>query len=349
MATRILFHSKAPWSSVWTEDSLLIYDRALDRHPASAKWIRRFPRRYGVKSGEALKDLAAFPAHVKKISRLASGLASRRLTIVVAGGGTVGDFGGFVASVFKRGVRLVHVPTTWLAALDSAHGGKTGLNVDGVKNQIGSFYPAAEVHLVKEFLATQPPARAAEAAGEVLKIALLKGGVLARRRWETEGAGTESLWTSLPAAIRGKMSIVGKDPLEKSGVRHLLNLGHTMGHVFETALGLPHGLAVAYGLVFATAFSRARGECGEAAYHRIVSHPLWGTFLPSPLYAKCLAVPPAKIRALLLQDKKRTRGRSLRFVLLKDVGRPVIREIDVDVILREVARQKKLLRRWTER
>lgn len=327
----------------------MIFDRVLLRHPVSARWVRRFPRRYAVTAGEDLKDLKAFPRHLDKISALASGLASRRLTIFVAGGGTVGDFGGFVASVFKRGVRLVQVPTTWLSALDSAHGGKNGLNVRGAKNQIGTIYPAAEVHLVKALLATQPAARVTESAGEVLKIALLKGGPLARMKWDPETAGLEEMWRSLPLVIRGKMSIVREDPFEKSGLRHLLNLGHTMGHVFEASLKLPHGLAVAYGLVFAAAFSRARRECGETAYRRIVSSPMWGLFIPSPLYAKCLSLPPAKIRGLLLQDKKRTRGLSLRFIFLRDVGRPVIREVSVDEVLAEVQRQKKLLQEWNRR
>ena len=73
------------------------------------------------------------------------------MSIAVLGGGSVGDFGGFVASIFKRGVRLVQIPSTWLAAIDSAHGGKTALNVEGVKNQIGTFYPAEKIYFSEEF------------------------------------------------------------------------------------------------------------------------------------------------------------------------------------------------------
>lgn len=342
--TRLLFHDKAPWTPEWARDCLLIHDRVLLRHPTTAAWVRRFSRRYAVTGGEACKDVRAFPRHIEKVSRLAGDLANRRLTIVVAGGGSIGDLGGFIAAVFKRGVRLVHVPTTWLAAIDSAHGGKNGLNVLGVKNQIGTIDPANEVRIVREFLFTQPPARAIEGAGEVLKMALLSGGAVARLGWTAEDDSANGLWRSLPTVIRGKTEIVARDPLEKKGIRHLLNLGHTMGHVFEAALGLPHGLAVSYGLAFALAFSRSEGVCSAAAYERMIAHPLWSLFLPSSVYLRCLSLSLTRVRKLLLQDKKRTKGKSLRFIFLKDIGRPVIREIEVERILRELQRQKALLR-----
>ncbi|MBX2987711.1 MAG: hypothetical protein KF802_07415 [Bdellovibrionaceae bacterium] len=332
--SKVFFHQQAPWSPSWGEDCLLIFDRRLSRHPSFARWSRRFPAAYAVTAGESLKDIGVFPKHVKAISRLAGPMASRRLTIVVAGGGSVGDFGGFVASVFKRGVRLVQVPTTWLAAIDSAHGGKNGLNVGGAKNQIGTIYPAAEIHVVRAFLETQGPERAREAAGEILKINLLKKIPSAKG----------DLWRSLPRVIAGKMSIVRRDPLEKSGVRHLLNFGHTMGHVFEAALSLPHGSAVGYGLVFAVAYSRAKGLCAAKDYEKIIADPLWSLFIPSRDYLDCLGLPPARVKGLLLKDKKRTAGDKLRFIFLKKPGQPVIREVGVDEILRELKRQKDLLR-----
>lgn len=345
MKTKISFSEKLPWSPEWSTAGLLIFDRRLLQNPAAAKWIKKFPHRYGVIAGEDLKDARAFPKHLEFISREAGELPNRSLTIVVAGGGSVGDFGGFVASIFKRGVKLVNVPTTWLAALDSAHGGKNGLNVLGVKNQIGTIYPAAETHIAAEVLRGQPSARALDAGGEVLKMAFLKGGALARLSWSPEES-FEGLWKALPLVVRGKMSIVEQDPQEKSGVRHLLNLGHTMGHVFEAALKLPHGIAVVYGLAFAATFSRAKGICSAQAHSRIVDHPLWDLYLPLEHYQKGLSVSESRLKQLLLQDKKRTRNSSLRFVFLKDIGKPVIREVGVDEILKEIRRQKDLLRGW---
>lgn len=343
---RLIFHAKGtPWSREWRDEALLIFDRSLLKRPSMGSWIRKFPHRYGVAAGESLKEIRSFPGHIEKILKISKEIPNRRMKIVILGGGSVGDFAGFVASVYKRGVPVIQVPSTWLAAIDSAHGGKNGLNVSGTKNQIGTIHPPQEVHLVKSFLDAQPEARAIEAAGEILKVALLKGGALMRMPWDISHS-SDSLWKALPTAIAGKMSIVRKDPFEQTGVRHLLNLGHTMGHVFEAEMGLPHGLAVAYGLVFATAFSRHAGECSEAAYGRMISHPLWGLFIPSPLYRECLSISVKKIESLLLQDKKRSGKGRLRFIFLKAPGKPVIREIPVREIIAEVERQKKLLRSW---
>lgn len=344
MKTKISFHTKAPWQASWGQDSLLIYDRILLKNPQSAAWIKKFPRGYAVKAGESLKDLKTFPQHFEKIHRLIGELPNRNLTIWVAGGGSVGDFGGMVAMLFKRGVRLVHVPTTWLAAIDSSHGGKNGLNVLGAKNQIGGFYPASQVLIVKPFLLAQGEERAKDAAGELLKMALLRGGASWKMGWKSRSSLADELWRSLPLAIRGKNSIVARDPLEKSGIRHLLNLGHTMGHAFEVDLGLSHGMAVGYGLVFALAFSLAEDVCSVKDYEKMILHPLWGVFLPSPIYDQCLNIPTARLRSLLNRDKKRTKGPSLRFIFLKSPGQPVIREISVEKILSEVQRQKALLR-----
>src|SRR5690606_36298588 len=106
--------------------------------------------------GEELKQIKNFPGHIRKISKVLGEANHRGLTIIVVGGGSVGDFGGFVASVYRRGVNLIHIPSTWLAAVDSSHGGKTALNVFSVKNQIGSFYPAKEIYLLEPLLATLP-------------------------------------------------------------------------------------------------------------------------------------------------------------------------------------------------
>src|SRR5690606_32869940 len=118
--------------------SLVIYDQILARvSPQFRTWVNQFPFRYAVKSGETLKDLEAFAQHARKLSKIAEPLAPRQMTVVAVGGGSVGDFAGFFASIYKRGVSLIHVPSTWLAAVDSSHGGKTALNSFGAKNQFG--------------------------------------------------------------------------------------------------------------------------------------------------------------------------------------------------------------------
>ncbi len=138
------------------KNNLLIYDRKLDIIPAFKKWRRQYSLVYPVSAGEQLKALEKFPQHIQKILKLTQDIPSRELSIVAAGGGSVLDFAGFVASTLKRGVKFISVPTTWLAAIDASHGGKTALNVGGTKNQIGTFYPAEQILLKKEFLFAQP-------------------------------------------------------------------------------------------------------------------------------------------------------------------------------------------------
>nr|HRO67886.1 hypothetical protein [Pseudobdellovibrionaceae bacterium] len=115
-------------------------------------------------------------------------------------------------------------------------------------------------------------------------------------------------------------------------------------HVFEAELKMSHGLAVAYGLIFALIYSRYRRDCSEKDLEAIFSHPAWRMFLPSALHLRSVSVSPNRIRKLLLKDKKRTSKRLLRFVFVRKMGKPLIREIGVDEILAEVARQKRLLK-----
>ena len=120
----IKYQEKLSPTDFKADSSFLIYDEKLKTHPALRQIIKRFPLRYAVKAGEQLKDLNQFPSHVGKILKLLQNHNQKDLKIVGLGGGSVGDFAGFFASVFKRGTKLVLIPSTWLAALDSSHGGK---------------------------------------------------------------------------------------------------------------------------------------------------------------------------------------------------------------------------------
>lgn len=344
MSSQIKFHpSGSPWSHDWKKNALLIYDQHLSQFSAFKNWSKKFSAEYAVQAGEDLKDLRHFSKHIEKIVKKIEPIPNRHLTIVVAGGGSIGDFGGFVASILKRGVRLVMVPTTWLAAVDSAHGGKNGLNSNGAKNQVGTIYEPDEVHLVYLFLKQQPLERVREAGGEVLKISLLAG--IDQKKFLSFST-SKDLWRILPNVIKAKLKIVRQDPFEKKGIRHLLNLGHTMGHVFEAELKLPHGIAVAYGLIFATSFSRYRGYCSEQAFEKIISHPLWLLFFPSKIYLKCLSLSEKRVRDLLLKDKKRDLRSQVRFIFLRAFGKPHIENVTVADLVQEMKRQRMLLRAW---
>ena len=327
------------------ESSLLIFDRRLDSLAGSLgrevrAAIREYPFRYGVDSGEPLKDLAAFPMHVAEISRIAGHLAARKMTVIAFGGGSVGDFAGFFASVYRRGVRLVHVPSTWLAAIDSSHGGKTALNVAGAKNQIGTFYQAEKVVLCRSILMAQPQERVEDAMGELGKIALIDGGKWVRSLEKSRLQGPELLWEFLEPAIESKLKIVRKDPREKEGLRQVLNLGHTVGHVFESAFGWSHGFSVAQGLFFAVDFSEKERDLDPEDSDRAF-HILSGVMHLQPEISKPKhpRLSSTRFRKLLLQDKKRSEKDEVTYVFLAGIGKVERKPMKVDRILREAQRQ----------
>ncbi|KYG66297.1 hypothetical protein AZI86_04370 [Bdellovibrio bacteriovorus] len=339
---QLLFIQDFPKPQDLGEERVLIYDQVLIKKSLSfKKWQSQFDKKYAVTAGESLKAVEHFPKHISKIIDLCQNTSSRKLTLVVVGGGSVGDFGGFVASILKRGVGLMHIPSTWLSALDSAHGGKTALNVGKAKNQIGTFYPAGKTILVKSLLMSQPESRAFEGFGELLKIAWLQGGTLWKDLSSEKEVDGNMLWRYLPRAIDGKLKIVAQDPEEKSGLRHILNFGHTVGHILESYHQLPHGIAINYGMDFALKWSLERKIMSPAEFEKIQSTAI-AVYLLSPVRDELFSAkaPVLKdFRQLLLSDKKKTSSTKVRFVFLKSPGKPVIQEVSVDDILVEICRQ----------
>lgn len=317
--------------------TLLIYDRKLEKvSPEFKSFAREFAVRYPVDSGETLKDIEAFPKHVKALSDLAVELPPRKMTVLVAGGGSVGDFAGFFASVYKRGVKLVHMPTTWLAAIDSAHGGKTALNVAGVKNQIGTFYPAAKVVMVKSLLESQPEERVLDGLGELAKIALIDGGAWVSKLERSNFKGAELIWAGLKPAIEAKMKVVSSDPEEKLGLRQVLNLGHTLGHVLEAHEGVSHGEAVGQGLFFAIELSHSLNVLKDNDLNLSLS--LLGRFgLMRARPSK--PVSSRQLESYLLKDKKRDAAKAVTFILLKKIGKTERRSLPISQLVVEAKSQ----------
>lgn len=181
--------------------------------------------------------------------------ASRKSLLINLGGGMLTDLGGFAASTFKRGIAFINIPTTLLAMVDAAVGGKTGINFNGLKNEIGCFSPAASVLLETEFLRTLDQANICSGYAE-----MLKHGLISNQRHLDELLSFDMnridyvlLKGLVGESVKVKEEIVAKDPHEH-GIRKALNLGHTIGHAFESlalAEGRPvlHGYAVAWGLV----------------------------------------------------------------------------------------------------
>jgi 3-dehydroquinate synthase len=299
-----------------------------DTHVAAAGHAQRVAeawRTLGVETlvldvppGEGSKSVAAW---ADLHARLAAADCDRDTWVCAVGGGVVGDLAGFVAATWLRGVPFVQVPTTLLAMVDAAIGGKTGLDLPAGKNLVGAFWQPRVVVADVGALGTLPPAVLREGAVELYKHALLIDAPwrdafrLAAPPVGLPADLSPAAWARLVAdGVRVKADVVGADPLE-AGVRAHLNLGHTLAHALEGATGhaLGHGSAVAYGLVYAALLGGARG---------------WADWVDEATafagWAAAAALPDVPFETLLGfmgRDKKRRAGR-LRFVLLEGLGRP---------------------------
>jgi shikimate kinase/3-dehydroquinate synthase len=186
-------------------------------------------------------------------SSLVAGGMTRADHLVALGGGVVGDLAGFCAATYQRGVPIVHVPTTLVSQVDSAYGGKTGVDLPQAKNYVGAYHHPAAVLVDPEVLTTLPVQELAAGYVEVLKTALIAGGEL----WERVAANRPVDERTILACARTKLRVVAEDERD-AGRRQVLNLGHTVGHALETVTGYKryrHGEAVGLGLLVALRLS----------------------------------------------------------------------------------------------
>jgi len=180
--------------------------------------------------------------------------ANRRSIMINLGGGMPTDLGGFAAATFKRGIRFFNIPTTLLGAVDAAVGGKTGINFNGLKNEIGAFRNAEAVLIDASFFKTLDTTNLLSGYAELLKHALIAGLDLTPiLTFDFENIDYDLLTQMVFESVQVKQNIVNQDPTEQ-GIRKALNLGHTVGHAFESLAlerqkPVPHGYAVAWGLV----------------------------------------------------------------------------------------------------
>ncbi len=203
-----------------------------------------------VAPGEPHKTLAT--AQGVWTAMAAAGL-TRADSLVALGGGVVGDLGGFCAATYQRGIDVIQVPTTVVSQVDSAYGGKTGVDLPGAKNYVGVYHQPAAVHVVPSTLVSLPPAELAAGYVEVVKTALIAGGAL----WDRVAGGATVDDEIVRSCARLKLSVVAADERD-GGRRQVLNLGHTIGHAIETVTGYAryrHGEAVALGLLAALRLS----------------------------------------------------------------------------------------------
>ncbi len=261
----------------------------------------------------------------------------RRDLVVALGGGVIGDLAGFAASILRRGVRFVQIPTSLLAQVDSSVGGKTGINTPQGKNLIGAFHQPSLVLADTAALETLPPRELRAGYAEVAKFGLL--GDADFFAWLEAHAArvmrreTDALVRAIEVAVAGKAAIVQRDETE-TGDRALLNLGHTFGHALEAWCGysdrLLHGEAVAIGICLALQLSQRRGLCAQETPSRAAAH-LAGVGLPTRIAQIPGDLPSAEqMMTLMAQDKKVQRGQ-MAFILSRGIGQAfVARDVPPD-------------------
>jgi 3-dehydroquinate synthase len=283
-----------------------------------------------VPDGERYKQLATVSRIYDALVRMG---ADRASVVVAAGGGVVGDMAGFAAATYMRGLPLVQVPTTLLAQVDSAIGGKVGVNHSQAKNLIGAFHPPVLVAIDPRLLATLPRREFRSGLYEVVKY----GMIASRPLFETLTRDLPALFAREPAALlpvieqacRIKAAVVESDEREQGG-RRILNFGHTVGHALEAVTRyrrFRHGEAIAYGMLAAAEIAAGRGLLPAADREALRS--LIAMLGPLPPVAD-LSVRP--ILDAVRHDKKTVGGR-LHFVLTPAIGRAVI---VTDVSAREI-------------
>jgi shikimate kinase / 3-dehydroquinate synthase len=284
--------------------------------------------------GEAAKTVAVAR---QAWTRLADLGLERGDVVVALGGGAATDAAGFVAATYQRGVPWIAAPTSLVGMVDAAIGGKTGLDLPGAKNYVGSFHPAEWVVTDPGLLETLPVREWACGFAEVIKTGLLAGGRLWEmvQAWEPGRGSSEQRLELIRRCAAYKAHVVSVDPREQ-GLRAVLNLGHTIGHAIEAAAGfsgIAHGEAVAVGLLPALWLS-SRLAGLDPSVEQEVRDLLERHELP----ASFTGVDPAAVRDALGRDKKAREGR-VRFVLLEAVGKPAWGiDVEDDLIDAAIAR-----------
>ena len=267
---------------------------------------------------EAAKNLSTVEKACRDLVRAG---ADRRALLVAVGGGVVGDVAGYVAASYARGIGLIHVPTTVVAQVDSAIGGKTGVNLPEGKNLVGAFYPPKMVLAEPEVLRTLPPREFRSGIFEIIKYGVIGDrrlfNFLERNMAKLLARDPAALNFAIERSVAQKARVVSADEHE-SGLREILNFGHTFAHALETVTRYRkylHGEAVAWGMIAAARLAVANGMFSERDAARVVA--VTRSVGPLPPWP---GVAPARLVSAMQADKK-TRAGHLRFVLPERIGK----------------------------
>ncbi len=311
---------------------LVVADEAV----AAAGHLQRLERALGpvpcftVPSGESSKSLARFEHLLEAL--LEHGV-ERSSVLVALGGGVIGDLAGFAAAVVLRGIDFIQIPTTLLAQVDSAVGGKTGINAKAGKNLIGAFHQPRLVLADTDTLETLSRRELRAGYAEVVKYGLL--GDAAFFTWlETHGSAiidgdADATRHAIVTSCRAKADVVARDEQERAGARALLNLGHTFGHAFEREAGyggdVLHGEAISVGMICAFELSRRMGLCPADDVERVRRH---FETIGLPVDISQLgrtAFDPERLMQAMAKDKKVHQGR-LTYVLVHGIGQAFLHD-----------------------
>jgi 3-dehydroquinate synthase len=300
-------------------------------------WSKRFLKSFSTElivlfldPGEKFKTIRSVEKLLREMVR--SG-GDRSSLLIAFGGGIVGDVGGFLAAIYMRGIDYFQVPSTFLAQVDSSVGGKTGVNLPEGKNLVGSFHHPLAVFADLELLSTLPDRELRAGLYESVKAGIIRDRSLVRFMEENSarilGRDPAALEKVIAASIRMKAEVVGKDEPE-SGLRMILNLGHTLGHAIESLTRyklLLHGEAVGWGLIASLYLGWKRGSITEPQFDRLMRL----VYLYGPLPA--LNLNAQKLVDATAKDKKH-RGNRRRFVLPVGVGdAAVVEDVTEDEML----------------
>ncbi len=282
-----------------------------------------------VSPGESSKSIDGLSSI---FSELIKNNFGRDTLLIAVGGGVTGDLSGFAASIYMRGIQLIHIPTTLLACVDSAIGGKTGINYNSIKNIIGSFYQPELVIIDTNFLSGLPEDEIKSGTGEIIKYAFLTNknfySFIENNFEQIINLDKKVLNKVIYESVLFKGSVVSEDEHE-GGLRKILNFGHTFAHAYESIsnYSLKHGNAVSLGIISALYLSYKKN---------FISGQQLNHFLKVPLkmnYPKALSFKNKDLIINYMYGDKKNREGELRFVLLRDIGRIIT---DVNAIDSEV-------------
>lgn len=276
-------------------------------------------RVFPVEANEEAKTLAGA---MKFVDFLLEQKFSRGETVAVVGGGVVQDIAAFACAVYKRGVPWTYFPTTLLAMCDSCIGAKTGINYRGVKNILALFSAPREVRICPEFLQTLPEREYHAGLGEILKLHVTGGRLMLKHYTDEVSAGRVKNQSSFKKLILGalmvKKAVIEADEFELS-LRRAMNYGHTLGHAIEVLSNhrVPHGQAVAIGIILANDLSLERGFLSQADAEYL--HRLALDLLDEGIHAAMRSLSTERLPELLAQDKKSQDG-TANFIIIKAPG-----------------------------